>query len=104
MTSCCSNTECGNTTKIIYGAAFGSREANFQIDKEEISTNTARKDFYLNVLMKEKRKDFQQERINQLSTAEFRETKVRHKLGTVYRIRRRWSDIVSNLNQLLLVY
>jgi hypothetical protein len=25
-----------------YGAAFGLREANFQIDKEEISTNTER--------------------------------------------------------------
>jgi hypothetical protein len=45
MTSCCSNTKCGNTIKIICGAAFGSREPNFQIDKEEISTNTARKDF-----------------------------------------------------------
>jgi hypothetical protein len=45
MTSCYPNTKCGNTTKTIYGATFGLREANFQIDKEEISTNTARKAF-----------------------------------------------------------
>jgi hypothetical protein len=40
--------EMWNTTKTIYGgdgAAFALREANFQIDKEEISTNTARKRF-----------------------------------------------------------
>ena len=43
MTSCRPNTKCGNTTKTIYGAAFSLREANFQIDKEEISTNTAGK-------------------------------------------------------------
>jgi hypothetical protein len=43
MTSCYPNTKCGNTTKTTYGATFGLREANFQIDKKEISTNTARK-------------------------------------------------------------
>jgi hypothetical protein len=59
MTSCRPNTKCGNTTKTIYGAAFGSREANFQIDKEEISTNTAGKVLkHLNVVMKEKSEDF----------------------------------------------
>jgi hypothetical protein len=54
------NTKCGNTTKTIYGAAFGLREANFQIDKEEISTNTAIGEVlkHLNVLMKEKRNKF----------------------------------------------
>jgi hypothetical protein len=45
---------------------------------------------HLNELMKEKRKDFPQEqRINQLSAAEFGETKVRHKFGTGCRIMRR---------------
>jgi hypothetical protein len=45
MTSCCPNTKCGNTTIAIYGVAFVLRQAHFQIDKEEISTNTARKVF-----------------------------------------------------------
>jgi hypothetical protein len=45
MTSCRPNTKCGNTTKTIYSALFGLLDANFQIDKEEISTNTARKGF-----------------------------------------------------------
>ena len=45
--------------KTIYGAAFSSREANFQIDKEEISTNTAGKVLkHLNVVMKKKAKIF----------------------------------------------
>jgi hypothetical protein len=47
--------------------------------------------------MKEKRKDFPQEqRINQLSTAEFGKTKVRHKFGTVCRVMPRQSDIDSH--------
>jgi hypothetical protein len=49
-TSWCPNTKCGNTIKtrrrfwfkVVQG---GLSEANFQIDKEEISTNTARKGF-----------------------------------------------------------
>ena len=52
--------------------------------------------------MKEKRKDFPQEqRINQLSTAEFGKTKVRHKFGTVCRIMPRQSDIDSHAAPLM---
>jgi hypothetical protein len=117
MTSWCPNTKCGNTTKTIYGAASGLREANFQIDKEKISTNTARKGFWniLTYLWKKKVKIFckgnaliSQVRQNSIRLKfGTRSAQVRHSLSHHATLKRHWFTRryahVPNLNQLLLV-
>jgi hypothetical protein len=117
MTSWCPNTKCGNTTKTIYGAASRLREANFQIDKEEISTKTARKGFWniLTYLWKKKVKIFCKDNalISQVRQNSIRlkfgtrSAQLRHSLSHHATLKRHWFTRpyahVPNLNQLLLV-